>query len=375
MERTGTLPEGFRDLSRYQPLLEAEGPVATIALVTEAAMENAGPANELRAKDMLRSLAEAGVPEVVVEAVLATVPDAHRAGEGLAVYANSEGLLHLRHSPVPPRQELARWDTLASLSVLLDWDQHQPRYVVALVDHTGADLMASGAGTPDRYEEAGSERYPVARNAPGGWSQRRYQQHAMDNWDRNAHEVAAALSDMAAEVRPDVILLGGDPRTVGLLKDALAPDLSPSVATVPGARAADGGGDNTAREVARLVETEVARRTVAALEEFRLHLGRGDRAVEGVEATFDALRQGRVSALLIHDDPDDGRRAWFGAEPGTVGVSAGDLEGVGSGPVGEGRLVDVALRGAVGTSAGVRLVPRAGGPAEGIGALLRWGTE
>ena len=372
MERTGNVPGGFIDLSRYQPLLAAEPPVATVALGTPAAVENAGPANELRAREVIRPIEEAGAPEAVIEAVLATVSGAHQHGEGLAVYASPQGLLHLRHSPVPPRRELARWDTLASLSLLLDWDQHQPRYLVVLVDHRGADLIASGAGTADRYEEAGSERYPVARNAPGGWSQRRYQQHAMDNWARSAHEVAAAVVDLAAEVRPDVVLVGGDPRSVGLLTEALPSEVAAGTVAVSGTRAADGGDDQAAREVARMVQTEVARQTVAAVEEFRMHLGRGDRAVEGAEATFDALRQGRVSALLIHDDPKDQRRAWFGQEVNTVGLSTGQIEGVGSGPLCDGRLVDVALRAAIGTSARVRLVPRGGGPAEGIGALLRW---
>ena len=35
-------------------------------------------------------------------------------------------------------------------------------------------------------------------------------------------------------------------------------------------------------------------------------------------------------------------------------------------------LVDVALRAALGTGAGVRLIPGAGGPSGSIGAILRW---
>jgi hypothetical protein len=34
--------------------------------------------------------------------------------------------------------------------------------------------------------------------------------------------------------------------------------------------------------------------------------------------------------------------------------------------------VDVAIRAALGTGAGVRLVPKAGGPTDGLGAILRW---
>jgi len=38
----------------------------------------------------------------------------------------------------------------------------------------------------------------------------------------------------------------------------------------------------------------------------------------------------------------------------------------------EASLVDVALRAALGTGAVVRIVPGAGGPSAGVGAILRW---
>jgi hypothetical protein len=66
------------------------------------------------------------------------------------------------------------------------------------------------------------------------------------------------------------------------------------------------------------------------------------------------------------------RRAWFGDGPGLVADTAGALAGVGGGEAREGRLIDGALRPAAQTGAGVHLVPAAGGPADGLGALLRW---
>jgi hypothetical protein len=57
-----------------------------------------------------------------------------------------------------------------------------------------------------------------------------------------------------------------------------------------------------------------------------------------------------------------------------VGGSRAQLEamGVPAGDIKQGRLADVAIRAALGTGAGVRVVPEHGGPAEGVGALLRW---
>jgi hypothetical protein len=95
-----------------------------------------------------------------------------------------------------------------------------------------------------------------------------------------------------------------------------------------------------------------ARETVNLVEEFRQRLGRGDRAIEGAAATLAALDAGQMAVLLVHDDPCDDRRA--PADEGRTG-----------------RLVDVAVREALRTSAAVRVVPAAGAPAEGIGGLLR----
>jgi hypothetical protein len=76
--------------------------------------------------------------------------------------------------------------------------------------------------------------------------------------------------------------------------------------------------------------------------------------------------------LLVHDDPDDERTAWFGADAIPMSSQAGDLKGLGVDSPVEGRLVDVLIRAALGTGAGVRIVPHAGGPKDQVGAILRW---
>lgn len=375
MEQTGTIPRGLIDVSEWSDLFGRPGPVATVCMGTPAATDNASHKNRLRWEEARRRLEGEGAPPAVTDAIEGLIADAHQHGEGLAVYADRSGILRAAHSPVAPRDEIVRWDSLPSISPVVGWRQHQPTYLVVLVDHQGADLFASGSQVPDHFEEAGkAERYPVARNAPGGWSQRRYQQHAVENWAESAREVADSVADLADRYSPEVVLVGGDPRSVELLMEALPRPVAERTEQVSGSRAADGGGDHSAREVGRMVETVAARQTVAVLEELRQHLGRGDRAVEGVGPTMQALREARVAALLFHDDPGDERRAWFTAEPTGVAATKELLEGVGSGPVGDGRLVDVALRAAVGSGARVRVVPAAGGPKEGIGALLRWGT-
>lgn len=374
MRHTGTIPRGPVELDDLAGLFDVGPPVVTVCLATPAAVEGASRRDQLRWSDVRRDLRSEGAPEAALDGIDALIPDAHQAGEGLAVVAGASGVVWAEHSPVPPRRDVARCDTLPSLGTMIAWRQQQPTYLLVLVDHRGADVFSSGWRVRDQHREVeGTYRYPMEKNAPGGWSQRRYQQHAVENWARNAGQVADEVARLADRTNPEVVLVGGDPRALELLLSALPERVRVRTETVGGTRAADGGEDRTAWGVSRIVETVSARETVAVLEEFHEQLGRRDRAVEGVEAVLRAFRQGQVAVLLLHDDPDDTRRACFTPQGNLVASDPAELAGAG-GSVVDGRLADVALRAAAMTGAGVRLVPRAGGPLEGIGALLRWGA-
>ena len=86
--------------------------------------------------------------------------------------------------------------------------------------------------------------------------------------------MADAAAALAEKVAPDVILVGGDPRSVSLLRQALPKEIDGRVEEVSATRSADGEGDEAAHEVARMVATAAATETVELIEEFRLHLGR-----------------------------------------------------------------------------------------------------
>jgi len=93
--------------------------------------------------------------------------------------------------------------------------------------------------------------------------------------------------------------------------------------------------------------------------------------VEGTAATFEALERAQVGTLLVHDDPDDERAAWFGPDATHAALDRQTLLDMGVGDPRQDRMVDVALRAACGTSAEIRIVPGGGSPREGIGAILR----
>ena len=91
-------------------------------------------------------------------------------------------------------------------------------------------------------------------------------------------------------------------------------------------------------------------------------------------STAEAARKPNV-LLIVSDDPDDRRTAWFGPGPSQISAEAAVLRSLGAEPVVEARLVDVAVRGALRTGAGILVLPGGEGPDEGLGAILRWGTR
>jgi peptide subunit release factor 1 (eRF1) len=247
---------------------------------------------------------------------------------------------------------------------------------VVVTDRRGADLtIVRRHGRPLELAVDPDDDLPLRKVAPGGWSQRRYQQRAENTWETHARQIAEQVQHASDEVGAEVILVGGDVRAVELLEAHLPERLSRLVEEIPGGRSPDGSEQLVEEAVHRWEKTAAARTTAALLERFREERGQEDRAVDGTDATFSALRRGQVQVLLAHDDWNDDRRAWYGADPEMVATSEPELRDLGVADPRSGRLVDVALRAALGTGAGVWIVPSAGGPRDGIGAVLRWPLE
>lgn len=371
MEAAGTTPDvglAPRDVVAW---FEAGGPFATLSLNTDPRIENAAQYSERRWRTQREELGTAGTPEAVLATMDPVIGDAHLYGAGLAVVAGAGGLLHVEHHAHPPAVEFARWSPLPSVAGILEWRQSHVPHVLVLTDRRGADLYAADATGNELRDEAGDPKRRVEKVAPGGWSQRRYQQRAEVAWERNAAEVADELVLLVERVDAKIVVVAGDVRATQLLREHLPERVAALVHEIDGNRARDGSETEIALETSRLVATAAARDTVAAIEKFREERGQHDRAAQGAEATLAALQEARVELLLIHDDPDDIRAGWFGERPTDAAVRPDDLVGLREEPQ-KARLVDVALRAALGTGAKVRIVPKHGGPAEGIGGILRW---
>jgi hypothetical protein len=373
MERSGVTPQVATDTSDLVDLVKAVGPFLTVQLTTEADVENAAQLSEQRWRAVRDDAVTQGVPVEVLDAVDPIVPDAHLDGQGLALVASAAGMLHVEHAAQLPDRDLVRWASLPSLLPLIAWRQQAPAYVTVLADREGADLTLHRRERPDVEREAGGDDYPLRKPNAGGWSQRRYHERAEHTWERNAADAAEQVVRLARRGDARLIVAAGDQRAVTLLQEALPAELTERLQVVSGGRSADGSEDLFEEQARVAVGLAVNADTDALMEKFREERGQDDRAAEGPEATLLALAMAAVDLLLVGpDDPDDGRTAWFGPEPTQVAASADDLRGLGVDEPVEGRLVDVAVRAALGTGAGIRVVEYGAGLDGGIGAILRW---
>jgi hypothetical protein len=377
MESSGSTPTGGQSPAAIPDIagaFDGQGPFVTVYLGTEAAIEQAAQRNEQHWKAVRRKLEADGAPAAALAAIDPLVPDAHRQGRTLAVVADETGARLVRHEPEPPVRDAGWVAALPRVGPMIEWAQSVIPHLVVLTDRAGADIVVftrRAARTLSVGEDRTDE--PVLRKShPGGWSQRQYQQRAENQWEHNAKEVADRVASLADETGARLVVVAGDVRAVQLLEEHLPSRTRKLLKEVDGSRAPGAGIDEIADDVVKLAATVVAEDTVEILRKFKEERGQHDLAAEGEKATIAALAAARVDTLLIHDDPDDDRQAWFGPDAGMVARTKKALTELGVPKPQKGRLVDVAIRAAFMTGAAVRIVPSVGSVKQGIGAILRF---
>lgn len=372
METSTPVPHAFVAAPELSDLASSPGPFVSVYLTTVGAVHDAAEQLARRWKTLRASLADQGAGEDVLEAVDSVVPDSHQKGQSLAVIADGSGVRHVEHYPDRPDADVGQWGPLPALVPLIEWRQAFLPHVVVLTDRQGADLVGVRRQGPDVQRHAGGDDFPLRKVGPGGWSQRRYQQRAENTWEQNADDVAGELVSLVDRVGARLVAVAGDVRAIQLLRDALPSRVGEIVHEVDGGRATDGSEEAVSAEVDRLVAEAVERQTVDALKKFDEERGQHDRASDGVGPTVAALAMAQVAGLLVDPGALAGREAFFGPEPTQVGTDPAEVASMGVAAPTRAALVDVMVRSALGTGAGVRIVRGDDGPKGGVGALLRW---
>lgn len=356
---------------------ECDAPFVTVWMDTTHDTADARPQATLRWRGLRAELeAQGASPDelVALDPVVAPAP-IHGDQSQLLVSAGDRVLLS-EHLPVRPGREVARRSALPDLLpwlVARDRSRHRP-YLLVLIDRRGADIrVRAGPGRTD-VVEVDTDTYPLSKNAPGGWSQRRYQRAAEENWERGAKQVAETVEDLRRGYRPDAVLVSGDQRARAALMERL-PAASHDLAVEIGdlSRAAGVSEESLARHVDRVLDRRRHDGVDQVAREYEFARGQS-RAVDGLDRSLAAVAGGAVATLLVTEATLDDTAAWVGPEPLWFGLRPEDVTALGAQPdsVVPERADAAMIRALVATGGQlVAVEPDRLALRDGIGAMLR----
>jgi hypothetical protein len=362
------------DADRFRPLLTAKGPFASVYFEDSHDTEDAETQLDLKWRGLREQLIEQGADESVVAAIEDAVKNlrAPVGRSGRAVVAGADGVLLNEHLLRPSATAVARFSELPYLVPIVEHGFDYPTYVLATVDHTGADItLHRNGGIGSETVDGGG--YPVhkaasADNAGYGDPQQRTDEAAR----KNVRAVADRIAEIVDQTAAEVVFIVGDKRSRSDLQGALAERVAErAVPLEVGAR--HSGHDFN--EVQEAVEAALAKRRNAVIEhvaeQFTAETGRqSGLAAEGLGPVTSALRQGAVETLIIGELAD--ATVVTDEELTTIAPTADILSEQGAAPAKTLRADEALPFFAV--SVGAALVRTDGriAPADGIGAVLRY---
>lgn len=355
-------------------LIGREEPVATVVVCAPPASEDSDERRRLHAKEIRAELETSALPAPVVDRVEAVLSRGAASGwqpeEWLGVVADPNQVTVM--PLIDGRDELASVGPLTRFVPFVCDEFEHRRHLVVRCDRTGASIARVTRGKIQSDREVHGDEQHVQKVRAGGWAERHWQNHTEHTWDLNAQQIVEAVVAEAEAIAADLIVVTGDQRAVGLVRDHV-PERWQSALALDDLEPADQDDEDYVFDRAvTLVRDQAASEIVDLLERFAEARGRGEAADE-VDAVLDALRRGAVDTLLVADDVDD--VVHFAVDdPRQVAVDAATLTDLGFAEVRSGRLTDVAVQAAFSGDAGVVVCPTHGpdSPAGPLGALLRF---
>ena len=352
-----------------EPIVLAEGPFVSVSLDSTSATDHPGELLERRWRQIRRRLEQGGAHADLLDAVDDAVAVGHAPGDELVVIAGATGVLHTARHPEPPAEDTFLHGPVPCVVPLLRRVQSRPLHAVVLADRTGADVIVRPPRGDEHAVSVDGELEHITRSAPGGWSQRRFQQRAEDTWAANARQVAHRIERLFDAVELRVVVLAGDVRAVQLVRSTLPPRVLDVAVTVRGDRSMQSPLTNIRGAVDAVLDRVDAEDT-AWLVEAVGSAAPHRRGVFGAGGTLGALAEGRVETLLVHHGAHEQRTAWCGPLPHQVGHTREAVRRLGVEDPQAVPLADGAIRAAVACGAAMRLVPEAS-VAGDVAALLR----
>jgi hypothetical protein len=359
---------------RLRWLVKAKGPFASVYFDDSHDTLDAVERLEAQWGDIRKQLLELGAGAALIErledAVLHHRPAVGRRGR--AVIATGEQLLINEPLVSPPPVAVVRLSDYPYVVPLIELEVQRPTYVFAAVDHTGADVtLYQGDAVSSTSIDGGG--YPVHKPVTAGWNGYGDMQHTTEEAIRmNCRAVADELTRLVDDADPEVVFLCGEVSSRVDVIAELPGRVSQRVSELHAGSRKSGIDEDTVR---RLTAAEFARRRDVEMgkvaDRFEAEVGRGSGlAAQGIAAVCAALREGDVDTLFVGDLGD--ATVVTGTAPTAVAPDADALSDFGE-PVQRVARADEALPFAA-IAVGASLVAPGDriGPADGVGALLRY---
>jgi nucleotide-binding universal stress UspA family protein len=364
------------DLSFVRPLYEsAPGKWCSAYLDVSRDSEDAISAVDLRWRGLAEDLRGQGADQATLDAIGRAIHD-YRGSDGLALFGRDGAVALTVALPAPPPRDTAAFCLLPHALPLARLLEQRVPWLRALVDRTGADLLAVPAAGRPRTARVTDQEYPVRKTDPGGWSQSRYQRSAELSWDRTAALISDRATKLAGRVRARVLVIAGDVRERNLVAERLTEELPkmPLVQTEAGARAAGAREEPLEEATREVVRAEALRLREETLDAYRREHNRGGAAVTGLPDVVSALRQGKVDALLVDADQlAADARLCGGPEPLQIALTEAELALMNVTAPWSAHVDDILLRAAAATEADLLAVSADEVPlTDGVGAHLRY---
>jgi len=338
-------------LADLRRLIDSTGPFVTVAIPTPSELEDAQHRFEIRWKNVRRELEATqwdADDRSEFDAFVARLP--HDGGASLVVMRAADGTTIAEFLDEPIREMVVVESVLPRLALVIEGRQRVISHLVVEADRAGADLHAFDGGRVVETGQIEGDTEHIHRGAPGGWSQRRFQQRAENTWERNADDVAAQIVEMVEQHRSEMVFIAGDVRAQNMVLESL-PERERHMTSLIEAGSPEGIAD----EVVRMLSDHVARGVRDLVERLKQRVGTGTASTD-VDDVLACLAEGRVDHLLVVDDGTDG--------PITT-------ERHGATPAGA-RLVDAAIAAALRTDTDISVIPRVAALEGPIAALYRW---
>lgn len=360
------------EAERFGSLRGVQGPFVTVYF--DDSHDTADAEDHLQSiwRDVRKHLEDQDAEQAVVgnleRAILQSRPAVGRRGR--AVIASRDGVLMNERLLEPPPVTTLRMSDYPYVLPMVRLGTGHPPYVVATVDHAGAELALHQDDTvhSTTVEGHGYPIHKVARAGLNGYDD--VQPRAEEAIRKNVRTIAEHLTELVDATGVDVVFVNGAVRA----RTEVLAELPERVISRVAPRHLGARHDRLeAEEIDGLVETEFRRRRRvtddAAAERFRAETARGSGlAVAGLAPVCAALRDGDVDTLFVGDLGD--RTVLAGASHATIAADADALSDVGQPARWVVRADEALPFAAIMTGASLVVVDPT--LVDGVGALLRY---